>query len=70
MLSGSVDILIKCRETIKSFPMLVQLVLSIVKKPKIQCHNLKVCHPISIVEVHPSAVIGSRLSPKDMEYMY
>jgi uncharacterized protein len=31
--------------------------------------NLKVCHPISIVEVHPGAVIGSRLSPKDMEYV-
>jgi len=26
-------------------------------------------HPISLVEVHPGAVIGSRLSPKDLDYV-
>jgi uncharacterized protein len=26
-------------------------------------------HPISIVEVHPGAVIGSRLSPKELDYV-
>ncbi|QOR67162.1 DUF429 domain-containing protein [Cytobacillus suaedae] len=33
-----------------------------------EIENLNVIYPISIVEVHPGAVIGSRLSKKEIEY--
>ena len=33
-----------------------------------EIESLNVPHPISIVEVHPGAVIGSRLAKKDMEF--
>lgn len=34
-----------------------------------EIENLKTIHPISIVEVHPGAVIGSRLSRDELEYV-
>jgi uncharacterized protein len=34
-----------------------------------EIEHLQTRHPISMVEVHPGAVIGSRISPEDMEYV-
>ncbi len=34
-----------------------------------EIEKLRVYHPISIVEVHPGAVIGSRLSPMNIDYV-
>jgi uncharacterized protein len=34
-----------------------------------EIHNLHPKHPISIVEVHPGAIIGTRLNPMEMEYV-
>lgn len=34
-----------------------------------EIERLQTRHPISIVEVHPGAIIGSRLSPENMDYV-
>ncbi|MEH7013899.1 DUF429 domain-containing protein [Neobacillus niacini] len=51
-----------------TFNRMVYLTLRGIKLSR-EIGNLTTCNPISIVEVHPGAVIGSRLSKGDLDYV-
>jgi len=51
-----------------TFNRMVYLTLRGIKLSR-EITTLASLHPISLVEVHPGAVIGSRLSPKEMDYV-